>query len=319
MNRLLTTVLLSASTALAGAGAAVAAPPASTLGPVALGWWSATNRNPGLPAAAPPDVGADDLYVAGANALPGPLGEAGAGPAAIAALRFQLPAGSAAKHVQLRLAGVHPPAVTMTACRALRPFETSYGGGWDEAPTYDCAEAGTARLTADGDVLIDGADRLRAGRELAVVLVPGPLDRVVVTAPDARTLTVTGGNGSAVAAPPPLPPAAPVAPSGTAPLAGGAVPGLAPAGSLPTAAQPPVQPPAAAPAVAPPGRATTAAAAATLADRPWLALLATLLLALLAFVPLVRPRGGAVPGGSVGLRGVGRFRSERAGTVPDLA
>jgi hypothetical protein len=78
-----------------------------------------------------------------------------------------------------------------------------------------------------------------------------------------------------------------------------------------------VQSPAAAPAVAAPERAATAAA--TLPDRPWPALLATLVLALLAFVPLVRARGGAVTPGAIGTRGVGRFRSERTGSVPDLA
>jgi hypothetical protein len=206
--------------------------------------------------------------------------------------------------------------VTLTACQALRPFAPAYGGSWDDAPTYDCANAGTARLDPDGQVLIDGVDKLRDGRELSVVLVPGPLDRVVVAAPDARTLVLSGGSGSQVAAPPPLSPAAPVSSSGAAPLAGGTGPGLAPAGALPEAAQPAVPSRAVAPAVAPP---EPAAAAATLPDRPWPALLATLVLALLAFVPLVRARGGAVTPGAVGTRGVGRVRSERTGTVPDLA
>lgn len=320
MRRPLLALALGAATALTGAGAVSAAPAA--VGPVAVGWWSAARVDPAVPAVAPPDVGAHDLYVAGANALPPvaapvdvPVDPPTApGAQAIAALSFELPAGATARQLQLRLAGVHPPAVTFTACRALQAFETTYGGAWADLPTYDCRDAGTARLGTDGSVLVDGVDRLRRGRDLAVVLVPGPLDRVVVAAPDARTLTVTSSGG--VSAPPPLPPAAPVAAAPvapTAPLAGVAVPPL-PGGAVPGAVPAPSSSP---PVVSPPTPAAAAtAASATLAARPWPALAATLLLATLAFVPLVRPRRGA---DAIGERGVGRFRSERSGSVPDLA
>lgn len=315
MKRPLLAIAVGTAALLTGAGAVAATPTA--VGPVAVGWWSAARVDPAVPAVAPPDVGAHDLYVAGANALP-PVGApvdtpVAPGPLAVAALSFELPAGTSARQLQLRLAGVHPPAVTLTACRALQSFATTYGGAWQDAPPYDCRDAGTARLGTDGQVVIDGVDRLRRDRDLVVVLVPGPLDRVVVAAPDARTLTVTGSpTGGA----PPLPPAAPVteAPvAPAAPLAGAAAPPLA-ADDAPAAVPTPGS---SAPVVSAPAPAPAAtAASATLAARPWPALAATLLLATLVFVPLVRPRRGA---DAVGERGVGRFRSERYGSVPDLA
>ena len=42
------------------------------------------------------------------------------------------------------------------------------------------------------------------------------------------------------------------------------------------------------------------------------------LLALLAFVAMVAPRRRLPAPGSAAVRGVGRFRSERSGIVPDL-
>jgi len=319
VNRHLLAFAVVTATLLTGTGAVAAAapPPGLTLGPVVVGWWSAANRNPAVPAVAPPDAGPRDLYVAGANALPAPLGVPGPdGPVAIAGLRFRLPAGVAAQQLRLRLAGVHPPAVTMIACRALQPFAAAYAGTWADAPPYDCRDAGTARLDADGQVVLDGVDRLRRGRDLSVVLVPGPLDRVVVAAPDARTLTVTapataaGSLRAAVRLPAPLP-FAPAAAPDAVPLSGG---------RLPVAVQSPMRSSSTGPVVAAPAPAATSAAA--LPARPWPILVATLLLALLAFVRIVGPRRREVAGGAdgaVGLRGVGRFRSERSGTVLDLA
>lgn len=321
MNRQLLALAVGTATVLTCVGAAATPPPARTLGPVVVGWWSVANRNPAVPAVAPPDAGPRDLYVAGANALPADLGVPGAaGPVAIAALRFRLPAGAAVQQLRLRLAGVHPPAVTMTACRALRPFAAAYAGAWGDAPPYDCRDAGTARLGTDGQVVLDGVERLRRGRDLAVVLVPGPLDRVVVAAPDARTLTVTAPAAAAGSLPAAgqLPPPAPAAAPGPAWPGAGAGVGAVGAAPLSSGRLPVVQPPAstAAPVVSAPARA---AASTALPARPWPALVATLLLALLAFVPLVRPRRREGAVSPIGERGVGRFRSERSGTVPDLA
>jgi hypothetical protein len=201
VNRPLLALAIGAATALTAATGASAAS-SQTLGPVVVGWWSTAHRSAAVPAFAPPDVGPRDLYVAGSNALPAALDALGGptGPVAVAGLSFQLPAGASARQLQVRLAGVHPPAVTLTACRALQPFTTAYGGPWADAPAYDCRDAGTARLDADGVVVLDGVDRLRRGRDLDVVLVPGPLDRVVVAAPDARTLTVSTPTSAGLSA-----------------------------------------------------------------------------------------------------------------------
>lgn len=319
-RRALGVALAAASASVLTAATAVAAPAPQTVGPVVVGWWSAANQDPALPSLAPPDVGPEDLHVAGANAAAGGLRLPGpGGPTAIAALRFSLPPGAAAGELTLQLTGTEPPAVTLQACRATRAFQAAQGGPWADAPTYDCADAGTARLEPDGSVVVDGVDALRDGTELSLVLVPGPLDRVVVAPPDGSALAVTGGSSTSADVPAgaPLPPAAPLAPvSGAAPLAGGAAPLAAalPGGALP--ATPPAAAAAVPPAVAAPAPAVNALEVS--ADRPLPALLATMLLALLAFVLMLRDRGGRPATGAGVVRGVGRFRSERSGEALDL-
>jgi hypothetical protein len=320
MSRRLIALVVSAAALSAAAlslATSASAAPSLTRPPDVVAWWSATQVHPALPVVAPPDVGPRDLYVAGANAVPSTVpGFGPSGPVAVAGLRFRLPPGSAATQLTLRLSGEHPPAVTLTACRALRPFTQVYGGAWADVPPYDCTDAGTARLTADGQVVLDGVDHLQRGRELDVVLVPGPLDRVVLAAPDARTLTVTNPPttptasspayvGRPVASGPPVAP--PLAPTGGKTL-GGPI--------IPPAIEPFV---AAAPSASavPPALASATARTVTMTDRPWPALLATLLLAVGAFVPLLRPTSRSASG-AVGARGVGRLRSERSGSVPDL-
>jgi len=314
---LLPGVVLTATTA----GAA----PAPSVGPTVTGWWSAARPDSAVPAAPTPDVGPGDLYVAGSHALP-PLPDGApalgpVGPVAVSALRFDLPDGATAGELRLRLAGTVPPFVTLTACRALGPFSAEQGGSWADAPAYDCAASVPARVAGEGEVVLEGVDRLRRGTDLSVVLVPGPLDRVVLAAPGVGTLSVTGP--AAIAEPPALAPLAPPvaaepgrgpsAPTGVGlpvgPLTGvGTLPG-------PAATAPSVVPSAAAsPLVAVP----LPAAASTAPGRPWPVLVATLALALLAFVPLTRPRS-AGPAGAAVERGVGRFRAAREGRAPDLA
>jgi hypothetical protein len=316
MTRLRAAAGLAAVALVAGAAAASAAPAAPSVGPVAVGWWSNANRIAGAPAVAPPDVGPKDLYVAGSNSLPGALTDpTGAGPTAIAALQFRLPEGSALEQLHLTLSGVHPPAVTLTACRATETFAPAYDGAWADAPAYDCSDSGTARLAADGSVVIDGLDGLQDDRDVSVVLVPGPLDRVVLAPPDGHTGVLTARPGPVDAAPGAGAPLPPAGPSDGFPAAVGAVgTGTAVLPGAPAS-------PAAAPAVAAPAGPVTAPSPTTLSrpalpTRPWPALLATLLVALAAFVPMVRPlRAPAATGGT---RGVGRFRSERSGPVPEL-
>lgn len=300
-------------------GAARADAPAPTQGPVVVAWWSASNRDTPAPQVVPPDVGPHDLYVAGSQAVrlpaspPVALGQVG--PVALAGLLFQLPDGVRARSLTLHLAGVAPPAVSLTACRALQDFAPAYDGRWAEVPPYDCTQAGTARLGTDGTVVVDGVDALQRDGEVALVLVPGPLDRVVLAAPGTDALSVEAGPVEHAAPAPSLTPEpAPQAldagalPAGAAPVPASLLP-------APPVAAAPVAP---APALAAPrAAALPARALATVPPtRPWPTLLATLLLALLAFVPITGVRGR---GDVSGPRGVGRLRSERTGTVPDLS
>lgn len=309
---LLPVVVLTATTA----GAA----PTATIGPTVSGWWSAARPDSVVPAAPTFDVGPGDLYVAGSHALPalpdgapaiGPVG-----PVAVSALRFDLPDGATAGELRFRLAGTAPPFVTVSACRALGPFSAEQGGSWADAPAYDCAEAASARV-ADGQVVLEGVDRLRRGTDLSVVLVPGPLDRVVLAAPGSGTLTLTTAPGSS--APPSLEPAPPVGTGAPAAVTGVLGPPAAPLVGSPPAA-PAVVPRPVAPSVAPPLVAVPVpASAAASPSRPWPVLVATLLLATLAFVPLARPRQSSGPSGAAAERGVGRFRSPREGRAPELS
>jgi hypothetical protein len=324
VNRALLALTVGAAALLpAGVASSVSAAPAPTVGPVVVGWWSAARPDSAVPAVPPPDAGADDLYVAGSNALPAlPAGlptVGPAGPIAVAALRFELPEGAVAGQLRLRLAGVAPPSVSLLACRALAPFSAEYGGSWADAPAYDCSEPGTARLGSDGQVVLDGIDRLRRGTEVSVVLVPGPLDRVVLAAPDDRTLSV---STPMVVAEPLAPVPATVQPPAPDVLAPGG-PGTV---ALPSRPLPGSLFPAAVPSAAPTGPAVPLVArtgprtqAAALPVRPWPALAATLLLAMLAFVPLSRAgRHTLVDDGALE-RGVGRFRSVREGRAPELS
>ena len=278
-----------------------AAPPPQQ--PYVVAWWSAT---PVLPGVFPPDVGPSDLYVAGSNLVP--LALPGVGPVgslAVAGLRFQLPPGSSATSVTLRLGGVHPPAVSLAACRALTPFAQVFGGAWADVPPYDCTAAGTARLTPAGDVVVDGVDGLRRGRAIDLVLVPGPLDRVVVAAVSldvAAAPRTPPGARPAVTAAPVVPPAvAQPSPSALPVLGGPLAPGPSSAVPLaPVTALPP---------------ALTRSPAKAVAARPWPALLVTLLVAVAVFVVLLRPPSRD---SAAGVHGVGRLRRERSGSVPDL-
>jgi hypothetical protein len=326
VNRLLLALTVGAAAVLPAAvlgASSVSAAPTPTIGPVVVGWWSLARPDSAVPAVPPPDAGAEDLYVAGANALPAlPTGlptVGPAGPVAVAALRFELPEGAVAGELRVRLAGVVPPLVTLMACRALGPFSAEYGGSWADAPTYDCTEPGTARLGSDGQVVLDGVDRLRRGSDLSVVLVPGPLDRVILAAPDERTLSVS--TPVAEVAEPLSPAAAADPPAAEVRAPGGTGTVALPSGPLPVSLLPvtvpttaPTDP--AAPLVAVP---VPTAQAAALPVRPWPALAATLLLALLAFVPLARPGRGGLAAGATAERGVGRFRRAREGRAPELA
>jgi hypothetical protein len=156
-------------------------------------WWSSANVGDPAPAPPlPPDVGEDDLLVQGSNAGPAdtPLGVAPASSQAIAGLRFDLQPTDIVGELRLQVKGDPPPQVSVVACRATEGFGSASNGSWSKVPGYDgdaCVES-----ALDGNAVVFAEiGKLVADARLAVVILPGAVDRVVFKHPDAGTLEVT--------------------------------------------------------------------------------------------------------------------------------
>lgn len=143
------------------------------------GWWSATN-----PVPAPPDVPAQGLLVQAGG---------GGAPTAYAALLYELGSDTAST---LTLA-VAPNSATTSAslelCPLIQPIvHPDQGGPMSDAPGFTCAKHVTA-APADGGYKFD-VSGLAADKVLAVAILPtGPVDRVVLSAPDANSLATQPG------------------------------------------------------------------------------------------------------------------------------
>lgn len=252
---------------------------AATVGPDAQAWWSSSNTG-GLVGdpATPPDVGSDQLYVAGAagdrNAsstapapLPAGVGDKGLA-SAIAALRFTVPAAATIDTLTLQFAGSPPPTVSVLACRTTVPFAAVQDGPWSSVPAYDCSVPSVGALSADGKSLVFGSiGALRSGTTLSFVIVPQNADREVLARPDSTALSMRAplpafaapaGSSSFGSAPAPVA-TVPAAQSGSIP-----VPAIRP----PAVIQPVASPVATAAATA--GASSGAAAVAPAASRPLL-------------------------------------------------
>jgi hypothetical protein len=315
-----------AALAVLGVGALLAAVPARAEAPAAQGWWTSLHRT-GAPAPpAPPDVAADDLLLQGgdpARALPdtGVVDRAPA-PTALAALRFTVPPGADVGALVLQV-GPGAQAADVRAYPTGSAWVPAQGGPAEAAPVPDRSRYSQGALSADGTTLAfaDAGRLVTEDGVLSVVLVPGPLDRVVVHRPGPATLAVTAPEGCfcspslpPVAAPPVVVAPAP-APVGAAPVA------VAPVAAVPEPPQPlVVSPP---PALVP---SRTQAAGRVVADdgrtRLLLGLEALLVLAffgLLGQGPLARLAlltGQAAQARTA--RGVGRYAKERVGRPPSL-
>ena len=230
-----------AAVLLAASGSSVllcGSTPASAQAPDIAAWWYAGNPGSPAPAAAPapPDVPDGDLLVQGSNGGPalaqaqaqGVPSSAQGYPAptaqAIAGLRFALPTGSTAGTLTLGIDGQAPPSVSVVACAATAPFQDEQAGPWNHVPAYDCGQTVAGELSSDGKtVTFKGIGTLAQVGELSVVLVPGPLDRVVFAKPSSDALDVQEG-----AAPPAFG-------SGVGGPSGGAPPGASGSGFAPAA------------------------------------------------------------------------------------
>ena len=329
--------------------------------PDVAAWWNSANLGDPAPAPPPPpDVNAGDLLVQGSNTVPAPGDPVTSAPGsaqAVAGLEFDLQPTDVVGALTLDIDGTAPPQVSVVACRATARFTNVENGPWSRAPAYD-ASACTPGALKDGKVVFADISKLVQDSQLAVVLLPGPVDRVVFAKPGPNALEVThaGSVGSG----------APAFGSGTGGSSGGSFGGGAPAPAsgpsvsgptgvdLPPAAStstggdvPPVVAGSSAPAPATSQAASSAAAASgglSTSARRWLALVIIALevvgFAALRRVPTAAPlaatAGTTAAGGRLrppdrspsGRRagraagatigGVGRFRRERHTAAPPV-
>jgi hypothetical protein len=333
--------------------------PAAAQEPDVAAWWNSANLGDPAPAPpAPPDVAPGDLLVQGSNTVPAPGAPLTSEPGsaqAVAGLEFDLQTTDIVGALTLGLDGTAPPQVSVVACRATERFTNAENGAWSRAPAYDANTCVPGVLKGDKVVFAD-VSKLVQDDQLALVLLPGPVDRVIFSKPGADALEVThaGGVGSR----------APSFGSGTASSSGS---GNALGGGAPPAAGSPVTGPAgvdlppssttstgtdvppvvaggnaATPATTPAAAARSAVGGLSTSDRRWLAL-AVIALEVIGFaalrqVPDVAPlsaagaatvAGGRLrppdrsPGGrgraaGATIGGVGRFRRERHAPAPPV-
>ena len=185
-------------TALCWPGAAAAQEPDVTA------WWSVANLGDPAPAPpAPPDVNPGDLFVEGSNTAPSPGAPVGSAPSsaqAVAGLEFELAPTDLVGSLTLTIDGTAPPQVSVVACRATERFSNVENGPWARVPAYD-ANACVPGALKDTAVVFADVGKLVQDSELAVVLLPGPVDRVVFAKPGDGALQVTHAGSVGAGAP----------------------------------------------------------------------------------------------------------------------
>lgn len=184
----------------------IAPTPVAAQAPDAAAWWNSTNVGDPAPAPpAPPDVKSGDLFVQGSNAaasLPAnPLGAAPATTQAVAGVAFDLASGALVNSMTLQIDGTAPPQISVVACRTTEPFTSAENAPWSQVPKYDGNSCVPGKLKGTA-VEFPDVGKLVLHDELSVLILPGPLDRIVFKAPDNKTLDVSSGGGVGAAAPP---------------------------------------------------------------------------------------------------------------------
>jgi hypothetical protein len=119
----------------------------------------------------------------------------------VSALSFDLQPTDLVGALTLQIDGSPPPQVSVAACQATETFTTSDNGPWAQAPAYADDACVQGKKKGDAVVFADAGTLVNDGR-LAVVVLPGPLDRVVFKKPTDAALTVQHGTGVGGAAPP---------------------------------------------------------------------------------------------------------------------
>ena len=182
----------------------IAPSPVSANAPDDAAWWNSANLGDPAPAPpAPPDVKDGDLLVQGSNPadIPSPLGAAPATSQAVAGVAFELPPAALLGPLTLQIDGSPPPQVSVVACRATETFTSDENGPWSQVPPYDGNACVPGKLK-DTDVVFSDVDKLVSHNALRVLILPGPVDRIVFKPPNDDTLVVkdSGGIGSAAPA-----------------------------------------------------------------------------------------------------------------------
>jgi hypothetical protein len=184
----------------------IAPAPVSAQAPDSAAWWNSANiGDPEPTPPAPPDVKSGDLFVQGSNAaasLPAnPLGAAPASTQAVSGVSFDLPGGALVNGLTLQVDGSPPPQISVVACRTTEPFTSDENGQWSEVPKYDGNSCVPGKLKSNAVEFAD-VGKLVQRNTLSVLILPGPLDRIVFKAPGNKTLDVSSGGGVGSAAPP---------------------------------------------------------------------------------------------------------------------
>ena len=179
--------------------------------PEEQGWWTLTNQSAGLPVSAPvglpnpPDVPPDGLLVQSGPS--GPLAPCAC--VAIAAVVYELPSGSIASELTLKVApnSATTPVATLDLCAlTTTTISSEQGGPMADAPDYDCSKKVTAALDTGGTTFKFSVAKLASNNSLAVAIVPGDSNtRVALSKPDASSLTTTAGLSSSSFNPAPPP------------------------------------------------------------------------------------------------------------------
>lgn len=282
---------------------------AATAAPVTA-WWTTANLGHGLAApAALFGASGKQLPVEGSNALP-PVSAVSTAPLssiAVAAIRWRLSPGEVASSLSLTIAGSPPPFLAVQACRATSSFAAVSGGPYADVPKYSCAHA-IDGVVKSGRLTFAGIGKLASGNSLSVLLLPGPLDRVVFAPPTVSSLAVTASS-----VPRQKRPCACLPKGGGAGGSGHSPGGVTGPGPLPAISPPPAQvgpaPTAPPPVVAGPTGGSTQAAALSQSLPRWHRWLAAAVIALevLVFAATRRSTGRDPNPG----RGIGRFIAQR--------
>jgi hypothetical protein len=181
----------------------VTAPPARADAPRDQGWWTVTNPSvPGAPVAAPVAVpGPPDVPAKGLLIQAGP----GGAPIAFAAVLYELGPGTSVGNLTLGVApnSLTTPMATLQLCPLLQPINhPEQGGPMTDAPPFNCGKKVTAAPSADGKTYQFNAAGLVTDNVVAVAILPaGPVDRVVLSAPDANSLTTQQTSGDTTTPP----------------------------------------------------------------------------------------------------------------------